>query len=193
MPEISAFGPGATLPEGMHAAGAAMGQLSTHGALQSGAAQALFALKAMGKEGARPDPPKAEDAPIRITPFWHVSGAKRAWLDQQNDVTAKDVKLAHQENFRSVEHLKRYTTLGMATDQGKTSNMGGLAIMAELAGKSIPEVGTTIFRPPYTPTAIGAGSTFSPTDSNLAPFINSKGVVGADAISVLCKLVAEPD
>jgi glycine cleavage system aminomethyltransferase T len=57
---------------------------------------------------------------------------------------------------RSVEHLKRYTTLGMATDQGKTSNMGGLAIMAELAGKSIPEVGTTIFRPPYTPTAIGA-------------------------------------
>lgn len=156
MPEISAFGPGATLPEGMHAAGAAMGQLSTHGALQSGAAQALVALKAMGKEGARPDPPEAEDAPIRITPFWHVSGAKRAWLDQQNDVTAKDVKLAHQENFRSVEHLKRYTTLGMATDQGKTSNMGGLAIMAELAGKSIPEVGTTIFRPPYTPTAIGA-------------------------------------
>ena len=156
MPEIYAFGPGATLPEGMHAAGAAMGQLSTHGALQSGAAQALVALKAMGKEGARPDPPEAEDAPIRITPFWHVSGAKRAWLDQQNDVTAKDVKLAHQENFRSVEHLKRYTTLGMATDQGKTSNMGGLAIMAELAGKSIPEVGTTIFRPPYTPTAIGA-------------------------------------
>ncbi|MFB1025041.1 MAG: sarcosine oxidase subunit alpha, partial [Octadecabacter sp.] len=55
----------------------------------------------------------------------------------------------------SLEHLKRYTTLGMATDQGKTSNMGGLAIMAELAGKTIPQVGTTIFRPPYTPTAIG--------------------------------------
>jgi len=156
MPEISVFGPGATLPEGMHAAGAAMGQLSTQGALQSGAAQALVALQAMGKEAALPDLPEAEDAPIRITPFWHVSGAKRAWLDQQNDVTAKDVKLAHQENFRSVEHLKRYTTLGMATDQGKTSNMGGLAIMAKLAGKSIPEVGTTIFRPPYTPTAIGA-------------------------------------
>ena len=68
----------------------------------------------------------------------------------------KDVKLSHQEGFRSVEHLRRYPTLGMGTDQGKTSNMGGLAIMAELTGKTIPEVGTTIFRPPYTPTAIGA-------------------------------------
>ncbi|MFT5626765.1 MAG: glycine cleavage system aminomethyltransferase T, partial [Lentimonas sp.] len=81
----------------------------------------------------------------------------------------KDVKLSHQEGFRSVEHLKRYTTLGMATDQGKTSNMGGLAIMAKLAGKTIPEVGTTVFRPPYTPTAIGVlagrhrGKEFHPT------------------------------
>lgn len=76
-------------------------------------------------------------------------------MDQQNDVTAKDIKLAHQENYVSVEHLKRYTTLGMATDQGKTSNIAGLAIMAEVAGKAIPEVGTTMFRPPYTPTAMG--------------------------------------
>jgi sarcosine oxidase subunit alpha len=79
------------------------------------------------------------------------------------------VQLSHQEGFRSVEHLKRYTTLGMATDQGKTSNVAGLAIMAELAGKSIPEVGTTMFRPPYTPVAIGAfagrsrGRDFRPT------------------------------
>ncbi len=83
-------------------------------------------------------------------------GKGRAWLDQQNDVTVKDVKLAHQENFVSVEHLKRYTTLGMATDQGKTSNMGGLAAMAALTGKTIPQTGTTIFRPPYTPVALGA-------------------------------------
>ena len=107
---------------------------------------------------------------MNITPFWYVeSGNGRAWLDQQNDVTVKDIKLAHQENFRSVEHLKRYTTLGMATDQGKTSNMGGLAVMAELTGKSIPETGTTIFRPPYTPVAIGTfagrstGADFRPT------------------------------
>jgi sarcosine oxidase subunit alpha len=154
--EIAAFVPGDTLPVGMRAAGSALGTYSTHSALASGVAQANDALQLFGHTQVAVDLPEAEDSPVNITPFWHVDGAKRAWLDQQNDVTAKDVKLAHQENFTSVEHLKRYTTLGMATDQGKTSNMGGLAIMAELAGKSIPEVGTTIFRPPYTPTAIGA-------------------------------------
>ena len=61
---------------------------------------------------------------------------------------------AHQENIRSVEHLKRYTTLGMATDQGKTANVTALAIMAEQTGKSIPETGTTVFRPPYTPVSL---------------------------------------
>lgn len=154
--EIAAFGPGQTLPQGMSVAGAAAGHLSTYGALKSGVEGAVAVLADLGKAATAPELPQAEDAPVKITPFWHVAGAKRAWLDQQNDVTAKDVKLAHQENFVSVEHLKRYTTLGMATDQGKTSNMGGLAIMSELAGKPIPQVGTTIFRPPYTPTAIGA-------------------------------------
>ncbi|MDG1457287.1 MAG: sarcosine oxidase subunit alpha family protein [Pseudoprimorskyibacter sp.] len=154
--EIAAFGPGQNLPQGMSVAGAAAGHLSTYGALKSGVEGATAVLADLGKAATAPELPQAEDAPVKITPFWHVAGAKRAWLDQQNDVTAKDVKLAHQENFVSVEHLKRYTTLGMATDQGKTSNMGGLAIMSELAGKPIPQVGTTIFRPPYTPTAIGA-------------------------------------
>ncbi len=149
---IAAFVPGGTLPPGMSVVGAANGLFSTHGALKSGAAAAKIAL---GLKGKLPKLPQAEDAPVNLKPFWYVEGCSRAWLDQQNDVTVKDVKLSHQEGFRSVEHLKRYTTLGMATDQGKTSNMGGLAIMAELAGKSIPEVGTTIFRPPYTPTAIG--------------------------------------
>ena len=68
----------------------------------------------------------------------------------------KDIKLSHQEGFISVEHLKRYTTLGMATDQGKNSNVVGLAVMAEATGKSIEETGTTIFRPPYNPVPIGA-------------------------------------
>lgn len=153
--DIAAFVPGADTPVGMSVAGAAGGAFSTHAALQSGVDAAVKTLEHLGKTAPETDLPSAEDAPVSITPFWHVQGAKRAWLDQQNDVTVKDVKLAHQENFRSVEHLKRYTTLGMATDQGKTSNIGGLAIMAELAGKSIPEVGTTIFRPPYTPTAMG--------------------------------------
>ncbi|SMX42552.1 sarcosine oxidase subunit alpha family protein [Octadecabacter ascidiaceicola] len=150
--DLAAFVPGADLPMGMVVAGAANGDLSTHGALLGGA-QAAKSL--LGIKGRLPKLPETEDAPVNVTPFWYVEGASRAWIDQQNDVTVKDVKLSHQEGFRSVEHLKRYTTLGMATDQGKTSNMGGLAIMAELAGKTIPEVGTTIFRPPYTPTAIG--------------------------------------
>ncbi|WP_415402294.1 sarcosine oxidase subunit alpha family protein [Tateyamaria sp. SN3-11] len=163
---LAAFVPGGALPPGMTVAGAANGAFSTHGALASGRDAAR---KALGLKGRAPAVPEAEDAPVTQTPFWCVQGCSRAWLDQQNDVTVKDVKLSHQEGFRSVEHLKRYTTLGMATDQGKTSNMGGLAIMAELAGKSIPEVGTTIFRPPYTPTAIGAlagrmrGKEFHPT------------------------------
>ncbi len=149
---LAAFVPGEHLPAGMTVAGAAAGDMSTAGALRSGAQAAKLAIDLNGDI---PDLPQAEDAPVNVKPFWYVEGCSRAWLDQQNDVTVKDVKLSHQEGFRSVEHLKRYTTLGMATDQGKTSNMGGLAIMAELAGKTIPEVGTTIFRPPYTPTAIG--------------------------------------
>ncbi len=149
---LAAFVPGGDLPSGMIVAGAARGAMSTAAALREGVVAAQSALEL---DAPAPDLPKAEDAPVSLKPFWYVEGGTRAWLDQQNDVTVKDVKLSHQEGFRSVEHLKRYTTLGMATDQGKTSNMGGLAIMAELAGKTIPEVGTTIFRPPYTPTAIG--------------------------------------
>ncbi|MEN9063570.1 sarcosine oxidase subunit alpha family protein [Ponticoccus litoralis] len=153
---IAAFVPGEDLPGGMSVAGAARGLFSTHAALTSGAEAAARIASDLGQNATAPDLPQAEDAPVNITPFWHVRDAKRARVDQQNDVTAKDVKLAHQENFVSVEHLKRYTTLGMATDQGKTSNMGGLAIMAEIAGKGIPQVGTTIYRPPYTPVAMGA-------------------------------------
>ncbi|MCK0141700.1 sarcosine oxidase subunit alpha family protein [Aliiroseovarius sp. F20344] len=167
--DIHAFVPGKDLPPGQCVAGAAMGEMSTHAALTSGAAKAVEALSDLGITVSPVVLPKAEDGPVSLTPFWHVSGAKRAWLDFQNDVTVKDVKLAHQENFTSVEHLKRYTTLGMATDQGKTSNMGALAVMAELTGKSIPDTGTTIFRPPYTPVSMGAfagravGKEFHPT------------------------------
>ena len=80
---------------------------------------------------------------------------KRVFVDFQNDVTLADVDLAWREGYRSVEHLKRYTTLGMATDQGKTSNMVGLARLAAHEGRPIPEVGLTTFRPPYTPVTLG--------------------------------------
>ncbi|MDK3073470.1 sarcosine oxidase subunit alpha family protein [Sedimentitalea sp. JM2-8] len=154
--DIAAFVPGAEGPAGLTVAGAAAGDFSTAAALSAGAKQAAAALRDIGITARALPQPEAEDAPVTVSPFWHVGEGKgRAWLDQQNDVTVKDVKLAHQENFRSVEHLKRYTTLGMATDQGKTSNMGGLAIMAELAGQTIPQTGTTIFRPPYTPVSLG--------------------------------------
>ena len=92
-----------------------------------------------------------------------------AFVDFQNDVKDKDIALAAKEGFRSVEHLKRYTTLGMATDQGKLSNLPGLAILAKKLGKSIPETGVTIFRPPWSPVALGAfsghhrGGDFRPT------------------------------
>lgn len=164
---IAAFVPGADGPAGLSVAGAAAGVMSTHGALRTGRDAAIAAL---GLQGAAPDLPEAEDSPVRISPLWHVAHGKgRAWIDQQNDVTVKDIKLARQENFTSVEHMKRYTTLGMATDQGKTGNVIGLAIMAELTGRSIPETGTTIYRPPYTPVALGVlagrsrGTEFKPT------------------------------
>ena len=152
---ILAFLPPSDLPQGMLVAGAANGKLTTTAALADAASTAQKLTQALGHKSVKFDVPKTADEAAEISAFWYVEGTERGWVDQQNDVTVKDITLAHQENFRSVEHLKRYTTLGMATDQGKTSNILGLAIMAELVGKSIPDTGTTIYRPPYTPTAIG--------------------------------------
>ena len=80
----------------------------------------------------------------------------KMWLDYQNDVKVSDVQLAAREGYESVEHTKRYTTLGMATDQGKLSNINGLAVLADALNLAIPQVGTTTFRPPYTPVTLGA-------------------------------------
>jgi sarcosine oxidase, subunit alpha len=100
--------------------------------------------------------------PVTIPPVWVMpQGApiqlrSKMWLDYQNDVKVSDVQLASREGYVSVEHTKRYTTLGMATDQGKLSNINGLAVLADSLGQEIPQVGTTTFRPPYTPVTIGA-------------------------------------
>lgn len=83
-------------------------------------------------------------------------GKTKSFIDFQNDSTAKDIKLALREGFRSIEHVKRYTTTGMATDQGKTSNMHALGIIAETAGVKMGSLGTTTFRPPFTPLTFGA-------------------------------------
>ena len=101
--------------------------------------------------------PRANDEPAAIAPLWHVKESRaKAFVDFQNDVTVNDIALADLEGFSAVEHLKRYTTLGMATDQGKIANVTGLAILAELSDRSIPQVGTTTYRPPYVPVSFGA-------------------------------------
>ncbi|MFC3072033.1 2Fe-2S iron-sulfur cluster-binding protein [Shinella pollutisoli] len=131
--DILAFVPGRAVA-GVEVAGAAAGDFGLPAELADGTGRSLGIVAAWPKPRAR----------------------QRVWIDLQNDVTAKDVELAVRENFVSVEHLKRYTTLGMATDQGKTSNVNGLALVAELTGRRIPEVGTTTYRPPFTPVPFAA-------------------------------------
>ncbi|WP_292454566.1 sarcosine oxidase subunit alpha family protein, partial [Mesorhizobium sp.] len=153
--DIAAFVPDGA-PPGMVAAGAANGAFGLGACLREGFEAGAAAARDAGRSGNIGSMPVADDEAFSITPLWHVAGKGKAFVDQQHDVTASDVELAQREGFQSVEHLKRYTTLGMATDQGKTSNVAGLAIMAAVSGKSIPETGTTIYRPPYVPVAIGA-------------------------------------
>ncbi|MBV1864212.1 MAG: sarcosine oxidase subunit alpha family protein [Rhodobacteraceae bacterium] len=155
--DIASFVPGGDLPPGMVVAGAANGSFGLSECLVEGRKVANAVVQELGLTPSRARAAKASDEAREITPLWHIpAGKSRAWVDLQNDVTSKDVKQANAEGFRSVEHLKRYTTLGMATDQGKTANVLGLAILAEARGASIPETGTTIFRPPYNPVPIGA-------------------------------------
>ncbi|NAZ36380.1 sarcosine oxidase subunit alpha family protein [Rubellimicrobium sp. CFH 75288] len=140
-------------------AGSADGALRTADVLASGL---LAGAEAAGSDE-EPAPLAAHDAEEGpILPVWVMpQGAspelrRKMWLDFQNDVKVSDVELAAREGFIAVEHAKRYTTLGMATDQGKTSNINGLAVLSQSVQLPIPEVGTTTFRPPYTPLTLGA-------------------------------------
>ena len=139
--------------------GAANGHLTQHVALKDSTDQTA----AVSGVANPPEPPSTvsrEEALIEAV--WIMPGGadvklrSKAWLDFQNDVKVSDVQLAAQEGFESVEHAKRYTTLGMATDQGKLSNINGLATLAGALNADIPTVGTTTFRPPYTPISMGA-------------------------------------
>ena len=167
--DIAAFIPAPDAVPRLTPAGACNGAFSTAACLRDGIAAAQAALAALGKTAPEMPLPVTEDAPYTITPFWQTPGVDgRQWLDFANDVTTKDVKLSAQENFRSVEHMKRYTTQGMAPDQGKNSNVAALAILADATGRGIPQTGTTTFRPPYIPTSIaamgagGRGAGFAP-------------------------------
>jgi methylglutamate dehydrogenase subunit C len=146
------------LPEGMNVAGSAAGRFSLSEALSDGARLGADAAQGCGFATRGHEPtPTTDVETVGVEPVWRVVNSRgKAFVDYQNDVTDRDVEIAAQEGFQAVEHLKRYTTLGMATDQGKTSNLTGLAIMAELTGRTIAETGVTVFRPPYTPVAIGA-------------------------------------
>ena len=154
--DIAAFVPKPDAIPGLTAAGAANGTFSTARCLAEGAKAGEDAAKVLGFKKKKTDLPQASDTSYTLEPLWAVDTPGRAWLDLQNDVTTKDVRLAAKENYRSVEHMKRYTTQGMATDQGKGSNVAALAILADATGRTIPETGTTTFRPPYVPVSISA-------------------------------------
>lgn len=160
--ELQSFVPKFT-PQKARSAGACNGTLSLAGCLKEGSETGLAAAKDAGFEAEAAVLPAVEEASeaaarqIWTIPTVHPvgQGKRKHFVDQQNDVTAGDVHLAAREGYLSVEHLKRYTTTGMGTDQGKTSNINALAIMSEIRSAAIPDVGTTTFRPPYTPTGLG--------------------------------------
>ena len=145
-------------------AGAANGHLRPNDILGDADATGKTVAKAVGGKATRAKAPSATDDvdEAAIEPVWLMpQGAayklrSKSWLDYQNDVKVSDVQLAAQEGFESVEHTKRYTTLGMATDQGKLSNINGLAILSKSLNADIPDVGTTTFRPPYHPISMAS-------------------------------------
>jgi sarcosine oxidase subunit alpha len=147
---LAAFRPARSVQAEM-SVGAAAGRRTLDEALSGG-----HAAGGNGGSGlAAPRATRSYAAPA-VTACWSIDAPGKAFVDMQNDVTADDIALAERESFRSVEHLKRYTTLGMAPDQGKTSNVNALAIMAGLTGQAISQSGTTRFRFPFVPVALGA-------------------------------------
>ncbi len=158
------FVPGTSV-QAEESAGAANGSFSLAACLAEGARAGAAAAEAAGfavpADGDLPPAVVArEEEPAAVLwlvpPLKEKRGLAKHFVDHQNDVTAADVALAVREGYVSVEHLKRYTTLGMGPDQGKTSNVNALALLAHDTGAGIASVGTTTFRPPYTPVGLGA-------------------------------------
>jgi sarcosine oxidase subunit alpha len=140
---------------GMATAGAAAGRLSLADTIRDGARIAGKMVESLGRTIAEFRLPRCSDDPAGIAPLWHVASSAKSFVDFQHDVTDRDIALSVREGFASVEHMKRYTTLGMATDQGKTSQVNANALLALHGGKTIAEAGTVRSRPPYVPVAIG--------------------------------------
>ncbi|MDE0036588.1 MAG: sarcosine oxidase subunit alpha family protein [Gammaproteobacteria bacterium] len=160
----AAFLPG-DLGEGTLCAGAVAGTPTLRGCLEQGALAGATAASRAGFGSGRTtraapevdEPSEAPTGSLFLVPHpKRVSRAPRQFVDFQLDVTAADIELAAREGYESVEHVKRYTALGFGTDQGKLGNVNGVAILADVLGKDIAEVGTTMYRPSYTPATFGA-------------------------------------
>ncbi|SDM21032.1 sarcosine oxidase subunit alpha [Franzmannia pantelleriensis] len=152
-----------TLVDGVHAAGGAHGIYALGEVLADGVAVGSQAAAATGGEAAEVALPAsqaiAESPACALYQVPHEKPTLRApkqFVDLQNDVTAAAIELATREGFESIEHVKRYTAMGFGTDQGKLGNINGMAIAARCLKRTIPEVGTTVFRPNYTPVTFGA-------------------------------------
>jgi sarcosine oxidase, subunit alpha len=154
-PALDAFVPGTSV-QAERSAGACKGAYGLAECLSEGWAAGAQAAEHAGERSFDATQGPSGFMPVRVLPTDRKPGRVRAFIDFQNDVTAKDIKLAVREGFESIEHVKRYTTTGMATDQGKTSNMNALGLVAGILDRPIPAVGTTTFRLPYTPTTFGA-------------------------------------
>ena len=146
--------------EGVDCVGAARGSFALGRCLAEGAAAGARAALSCGfgpsgLGGAAPDLPPVEEEEGTAPGPLPLAPSRRAFVDLHNDVTAADIALAVREGYGAVEHLKRYTTLGMGTDQGKTGNLAGLALLAAATGREIAATGTTTFRPPYLPVGYG--------------------------------------
>jgi len=159
--EKACFVPGKAM-QAESSVGACAGEFTLARGIRFGLDAGAEAARAAGHIVARPAPVKvAEIAEAPLMPLWLVGGRELAtrgpkqFVDFQNDVSAADIFLAAREGFESVEHVKRYTAMGFGTDQGKLGNINGMAILAQALGKTIPETGTTTFRPNYTPVTFG--------------------------------------
>ena len=152
---LGAFVPGVPIAH-QRSAGACKGTFGLADVLAEGAAAGLQACGASADRAptfAVAHAPHAAGCGLVVAPD---SRRGKAFVDFQNDVCSKDIELAVREGMHSIEHVKRYTTTGMATDQGKTSNLNALGLVARQLGKPLPQVGLTTFRPPYTPVTFGA-------------------------------------
>ncbi|MGI9235111.1 MAG: sarcosine oxidase subunit alpha family protein [Woeseiaceae bacterium] len=152
-----------TTNQANQSAGSCNGAWSLADCLQGGRDAGDEAVSRCGLKPVGLSVPQASNGPVsRIEPLWRVPAEKdpdrcsKQFIDFQNDTSVADVRLAVREGYRNIEHVKRYTALGFGTDQGKLGNINGMAVLAECLGQSIPEVGTTTFRPAYTPVTFGA-------------------------------------